>query len=58
MNKDKITHEQFELYENIRRSGITNMFNIKKVRKLSTLSREEVIYIIENYEYLANKYLL
>jgi len=58
MNKDNINQKSFELYENVRRSGVTNMFNIKKVMKLSTLLREEVICIIENYEYLANKYLL
>jgi len=45
------------MYENVRRSGITNMYNIKLVMKLSTLSREAVICIIENYEYLDNNYL-
>jgi len=57
MNKEKITLEQFEKYENIRQSAITNMFNIKKVMKLSALSWEQVICIIENFEYLATKNL-
>jgi len=57
MNKDKINQESFESYENVRRSGVTNMFNIEKVIELSSLSSEEVKCIIENYKYLADKYL-
>jgi len=37
-NKDdkiKITKAEMEAYENCRQSGITNMFDIKKVKKLT-----------------------
>ena len=57
MNKENITYDQFEKYENVRQSIITNMFNIKKVMKLSALSWEQVICITENYEYLSTKCL-
>lgn len=56
MNKENINQNQFELYEEVRLSGVTNMFAIENVMKLSTLLREQVICIIENYEDLANKY--
>ena len=45
----EITKEMFEGYEAIRESGVTNMFNVTMVCKLSGLKREEVLEIMENY---------
>lgn len=50
---------KFEIYEGIRRSGITNMFDVKTVCKLSgnQLTRDDCLYIMSNYEELEAKYL-
>ena len=46
----------YEAYEEVRRSGVTNMFDIRTVSQLSGLSKEEIIYVMENYTELRNKY--
>lgn len=51
-----ITKREFELYEQVRASGITNMMAIDRVQKLSGLSRELIIAIQENYGELMEKY--
>lgn len=51
-----ITKEQFESYETVRQSGITNMFNVTKVEQLSGLKRPTIIQIMENYGDLQTKY--
>ena len=48
----KITKEQFESYEAVRTSSATNMFMVTTVCELSGLSKEEVIFIMENYDKL------
>lgn len=53
----KITKEEFDDYENVRTSGVTNMFNVKLVCELSGLEREEVFFIMENYSKLKDEYL-
>ena len=51
----KITKEKFKAYEGVRKSGQTNMFNVSAVIRLAgmqylvDLSKEECIYIMENY---------
>tara|TARA_R110000737_G_scaffold113493_1_gene146632 strand:+ start:138 stop:359 length:222 start_codon:yes stop_codon:yes gene_type:complete len=52
----KITQEQFEAYEDVRVSGITNMFDVKTVGQLSGLEREEIMEIMKNYGTLNDKY--
>lgn len=52
----KITKDEFERYEEVRLGGTTNMFLIKNVVALSGLTREEVIYIMRNYEELYKKF--
>lgn len=52
----KITEKQFQAYENIRQSGATNMFMTSVVSDLSGLSKEEIIFIMQNYEALCKKY--
>ena len=46
-----MTKEKMQAYENVRQSGLTNMFDIKKVISLSKfiLTREDCIDIMENY---------
>ena len=51
-----ITKEQFERYEGVRVSGVTNMVNVKLVCKISGLEREQCLEIIDNYSELEEKY--
>ena len=55
MRKEDITKEQFESYEAVRESGVTNMFAVDIVSKLSGLDRETIFCIMENYKYLEEK---
>ena len=52
-----ITKKQFNLYEMVRRSGITNMFDIKKVSELSSLNKKTILVIMKDYSKLAEKFL-
>ena len=52
----KITKEDFEAYIRVQRSGVTNMFAINVVSKLSGLTRGKILYIIENYRKLSKKF--
>lgn len=51
--------EKFLLYESIRRSGVTNMFDVTTVCAISggTLEKKDCFYIMDNYSELAKKYL-
>jgi len=51
-----ITREQFEAYEEVRKSGETNMFDIQKVKKLSSLSQDTILDIMDNYSELVEKF--
>lgn len=52
----KITKENFEAYVRVQRSGVTNMFAINVVSKLSGLTRDKILYIMENYRKLSKKF--
>ena len=52
----EITKEDFEAYEAVRASGVTNMFDVKTVEILSGLSKEKIITIMKNYSKLLEKY--
>ena len=54
----EITKEKFEIYENIRESGATNMFAVNNVIDLSggELTREDCLEIMSDYDNLKNKY--
>jgi len=52
-----ITKEQFLAYEDVRQSGVTNMFNVKVVNEMSGLDRETIFEIMKGYGKLAKKYL-
>jgi len=54
---ERITKEQFEDYECIRESGVTNMFDIEMVLKLSQgLTRNQIFDIQKNYTQLKKQY--
>ena len=46
-----ITKEQMKAYENIRQSGVTNMFDVKTVIQLSDgiLTKDDCMDIMQNY---------
>tara|TARA_R100001082_G_scaffold107386_1_gene81206 strand:- start:672 stop:845 length:174 start_codon:yes stop_codon:yes gene_type:complete len=52
----EITQDEFDAYEEVRESGVTNMFNVSVVSDYSGLSRKQIIAIMQNYETLYNKY--
>ena len=52
-----ITKEQFLAYEDVRVSGVTNMWAVNVVSELSGLEREEILYIMKHYSELKAKYL-
>lgn len=52
----EITKEEFQAYENVRKSGVTNMFAVNVVEKLSSLSQDQIIYIMKHYGKLMKKY--
>lgn len=53
----KITQEQFDAYERVRTSGVTNMFMISVVSDLSGLEKDTIMNIMKNYSVLAQEYL-
>lgn len=57
MNKNDITYDDFMSYENVRLSGVINMFHITYICILSGLERERVLCIVGNYTELKDKYL-
>ena len=53
-----ITREQFEAYEAIRDSGVTNMWDTAYVARLSrgVLTKEDALEVIKQYTSLNEKY--
>ena len=51
-----VTEEEFEAYEDVRESGVTNMFDVKMVESLSGLSKGTIMSIMKNYGELKDKY--
>ena len=43
-------------YLDCRDSGVTNMFDITTVKSITGLSKEQIIYIIKNFDKLEEKY--
>lgn len=52
-----ITKEEFWAYENVRRSGVTNMFDLVAVSRLSGLDRKTVLEIHKSYSTLKAEYI-
>jgi len=53
---DEITKKDFEAYESVRKSGVTNMFYVEVVQAVSGLSRAKILGIMQNYAELCKKY--
>lgn len=53
---EDITEQDFQSYEEVRESGVTNMFMITTVSELSGLDREQILCIMKNYGELCKKY--
>ena len=52
----EITQEDFQAYEDVRESGVTNMFNTSVVSDYSGLSRDKIVSIMQNYGALHERY--
>lgn len=48
--------EKYIAYERVRRSGVTNMFDIKTVELYSGLEKEDIIFVMQNYTSLNARY--
>lgn len=51
-----VTKQQFQSYEDVRVSGVTNMFDAKTVGIISGLDQATIIEIMKNYEELMQLY--
>jgi len=54
--KTEITKEEFRAYEDVRASGVTNMFMVSVVEDLSGLGRDIILAIMKQYTELNKKY--
>ena len=52
----EITQDDFQAYEDVRESGVTNMFDTSVVSDYSGLSRDKIVSIMQNYSALRDKY--
>ena len=52
----EITQDDFQAYEDVRESGVTNMFNTSVVSDYSGLSKDKIVSIMENYGTLHERY--
>ena len=52
----EITQDDFQAYEDVRQSGVTNMFAVSTVSDYSGLSKDKIISIMQNYSALNEKY--
>ena len=53
---ENITQDEFNAYEDVRQSGVTNMFDVSTVSDYSGLSRDKIIGIMTHYSDLKLKY--
>ena len=51
-----ITQNEFDAYEDVQESGVTNMFNVSVVSDYSGLSRDKIMEIMKNYGELKERY--
>ena len=55
-NNMNITQDEFDAYEDVRESGVTNMFDVSTVSDYSGLNRQDIMTIMKNYSTLQEKY--
>ena len=53
---ENITQDEYQAYEDVRQSGVTNMFAVSTVSDYSGLSKDKIMSIIKNYSALKDKY--
>jgi len=51
-----VTKDDFRKYVGVQISGVTNMFDVVVVSELSGLTREQILYIMEHYGELSDRY--
>jgi hypothetical protein len=51
-----VSQADFEAYEAVRESGLTNMFDTRKVIEYSGLTADKIKAIRQNYDLFAGKY--
>jgi hypothetical protein len=51
-----ITKEKIQTYEDIRQSGVTNMYQVKNVMQLSGLAFDECVELMKNYDHYIEKF--
>jgi len=51
-----IHRKDFQAYENVRQSGVTNMFNFAVVSELSGLSKAKIIEVMRHYQALKKEW--
>jgi len=51
-----ITQDEYQAYEDVRESGVTNMFAVDVVSDYSGLSRDKIVSIMKNYSALRERY--
>jgi len=56
LNMGNITQDDFQAYEDVRQSGVTNMFAVSTVSDYSGLSKDKIVSIMKNYSALNEKY--
>jgi len=56
MNMEELTEDDFQAYEDVRESGVTNMFMLPVVMQLSGLTKQQILCIMKNYSELCKKY--
>ncbi len=52
----EITKQEFQAYERVRASGVTNMFAVSVVEDLSGLDKETILEIMKQYTELMKQY--
>ena len=55
-HKELIDASDFINYVELQHEGIINMFDIKGVEELTGLDKEQIVFIMENYKKLEEKY--
>lgn len=56
MTDTYITKDEFEKYQKIQFSGVTNMFDVRFVSELTGLSYDKIIYIMKHYKEINEQY--
>ena len=55
MNVEDITNDDFQAYENVRKSGVTNMYSYD-VQTLAGIDQDTHLAIIEHYDELCKRF--